>query len=159
MTRADRGIEKIAGANDLASTRALTSLDVLLGGVGGVPEDLGIKVSKSLFAPRLGAIYRLNDETVFRTGYGITYNPLPFSRSLRGFFPLTLASDFTHPIRTVGHDVSSRAFPTSWDPTSRRGTSRCRTRTSCARPWPTSRAAGYIRGTRRSSESCHMTSP
>ena len=95
MTRADRGIERIDGANDLASTRALTSLNVLLGGVGGIPEDLGIKVSKSLFAPRLGAIYRLNDNTVFRTGYGITYNPLPFSRPLRGFFPLTLASDST----------------------------------------------------------------
>ena len=95
MTRADRGIERIDGANDLASTRALTSLNVLLGGVGGIPEDLGIKVSKSLFAPRLGAIYRLNDNTVFRTGYGITYNPLPFSRPLRGFFPLTLASEFS----------------------------------------------------------------
>ncbi len=93
MTRADRGIERIEGANDLASTRALTQLNVLLGGVGGIPEDLGIKVSKSLFAPRLGAVYRINDETVFRTGYGITYNPLPFSRPLRGFFPLTLASD------------------------------------------------------------------
>jgi len=95
MTRADRGIERIAGANDLSSTRALTSLNVLLGGLGNVPKDLGIKVSKALFAPRLGAIYRLNDETVFRTGYGITYNPLPFSRPLRGFFPLTLASDFS----------------------------------------------------------------
>jgi hypothetical protein len=57
--------------------------------------DLGIKVSKALFAPRLGAVYRINDETVFRTGYGITYNPLPFSRPLRGFYPLTLAADFT----------------------------------------------------------------
>ena len=47
MTRADRGIERIDGANDLASTRALTSLNVLLGGVGGIPEDLGIKVSKT----------------------------------------------------------------------------------------------------------------
>jgi hypothetical protein len=94
MTRADRGIERIAGADDLTSTRNLQTLTVLLGGVGDVPKDLGIKVSKTLFAPRLGAIYRLNDATVFRTGYGITYNPLPFSRPLRGFFPLTLASDF-----------------------------------------------------------------
>jgi hypothetical protein len=95
MTRADRGIERIDGANDLSSTRALTQLNVLLGGVGGIPKDLGIKVSKTLFAPRLGAIYRLNDNTVIRTGYGITYNPLPFSRPLRGFYPLTLASEST----------------------------------------------------------------
>jgi outer membrane receptor protein involved in Fe transport len=94
MTRADRGIERIAGANDLATTRQLKSLDVLLGGLGGTPKNLGIKVSKTLFAPRLGAVYRLNDDTVFRTGYGITYNPLPFSRPLRGFYPLTLAADY-----------------------------------------------------------------
>ncbi len=94
MTRADRGIERIAGANDLASTRQLKSLDVLLGGLGGNPKDLGIKVSKKLFAPRLGAAYRLNENTVFRTGYGVTYNPLPFSRPLRGFYPLTLAADY-----------------------------------------------------------------
>jgi hypothetical protein len=94
MTRADRGIERVEGANDLESARSLDDLTVLLGGLGDVPEDLGIKVSKTLFAPRLGGIYRINDNNVFRAGYGITYNPLPFSRPLRGFFPLTLASQF-----------------------------------------------------------------
>jgi len=95
MRRADRGIEKVVGANDLNSTRNLDQLVVALGGVGNNPMDLGIKVSKALFAPRLGAIYRLNENNVVRTGYGITYNPLPFSRPLRGFFPLTLASEFS----------------------------------------------------------------
>jgi Carboxypeptidase regulatory-like domain/TonB dependent receptor len=108
MTRADRGIEKVAGADDLASARALAQNTaaltpdatgalrptVLLGGKGDIPEDLGISVSKTLFAPRLGAIYRLNDNTVMRAGYGITYNPLPFSRPLRGFYPLTLAATY-----------------------------------------------------------------
>jgi hypothetical protein len=124
MTRADRGIERIEGADDLTSTRQLRSLNVLLGGLGGVPTDLGIKVSKTLFAPRLGAVYRINEETVFRTGYGITYNPLPFSRPLRGFYPLTLAADFTatDPYgfattleqgipNVVGPDVSSGRIP------------------------------------------------
>ena len=27
---------------------------------------------------------------MFRAGYGITYNPLPWSRPLRGFYPLTI---------------------------------------------------------------------
>jgi hypothetical protein len=108
MTRADRGIEKVSGADDLASTRALQQNTgaltpdasgrlrptVLLGGKGDLPENLGISVSKTLFAPRLGAIYRLNDNTVVRSGYGITYNPLPFSRPLRGFYPLTLAAAY-----------------------------------------------------------------
>ena len=95
MQRADRGIERIEGANDLTSTRQLTSLNVLLGGLGGTPTNLGITVSKTLFAPRLGAVYRINDNTVFRTGYGVTYTPLPFSRPLRGFYPLTLAADYS----------------------------------------------------------------
>jgi hypothetical protein len=94
MQRADRGIERIVGANDLASTRALQSLTVALGGKGNVPKDLGIKVSSTLFAPRLGAVYRIDQNSVFRTGWGITYNPLPFSRPLRGFFPLTLAAAY-----------------------------------------------------------------
>ncbi|HEY8548526.1 MAG TPA: TonB-dependent receptor [Vicinamibacterales bacterium] len=80
MTRANRGIERLD----------FDTWEVLLGGVGNVPKDLGIKVSKTLFAPRLGAAYRLNDDTVFRVGYGITYNPLPWSRPLRGFYPLTI---------------------------------------------------------------------
>jgi hypothetical protein len=109
MTRANRGIEKVDGANDLASARALASNagaltpdgvgvlrpTVLLGGLGNNPTDLGIKVSSTLFAPRLGAVYRLNENSVFRAGYGITYNPLPFSRPLRGFYPLTLAALYT----------------------------------------------------------------
>ena len=81
MHRADRGIERLD----------YSTFNVLLGGVGGNDTNLGIKTSKTLFAPRLGVIYRLNDNTVFRTGYGITYNPLPFSRPLRGFYPLTVA--------------------------------------------------------------------
>ena len=84
MQRADRGIEQVD----------LSNLTVNLGGLGNTPKDLGIKVSKTLFAPRLGAVYRINDDTVFRSGYGITYNPLPFSRPLRGFYPLTLAADY-----------------------------------------------------------------
>ena len=84
MTRKDRGIELLD----------LQTLDVLLGGVGNTPTDLGIGASKRLFAPRLGLAWRWNDDTVFRTGYGLTYNPQPFSRPFRGFYPLTIASDF-----------------------------------------------------------------
>ena len=114
MTTADRGIEQVD----------LDTLTVRLGGVGGNPEDLGIKVSKTLFAPRLGGIYRIDDNTVFRTGYGITYNPLPFSRPLRGFYPLTISANLTthEPVRLVmtldqgvpdivGPDVSSGNIP------------------------------------------------
>jgi hypothetical protein len=80
MMRRDRGLERLD----------FDTWEVLLGGVGGVPADVGLKPSKTLFAPRLGLAYRINDDTVFRTGYGQTLNPLPWSRPLRGFYPLTI---------------------------------------------------------------------
>ena len=81
MTRENRGIELLD----------FDTFDVRLGGLGGNPTDLGIKVSKTLFAPRFGAAYRLNDRTVLRAGYGRTFTPLPWSRPMRGRFPLTIA--------------------------------------------------------------------
>ncbi|MPY88211.1 MAG: hypothetical protein GEU99_09830 [Luteitalea sp.] len=85
VTRADRGIERLD----------LETLEVVVGGLGGNPNDVGLSVSSTLFAPRLGFIYRLNEDTVFRTGYGLTYNPLPFARPLRDPYPLTIAGSFT----------------------------------------------------------------
>lgn len=83
VTRANgRGVERL----DLAT------MDVLLGGVGDVPRDVGLKTSKTDFAPRLGIAWRVNPSTVVRSGYGLTYNPLPFARPLRGFYPLTIAN-------------------------------------------------------------------
>jgi hypothetical protein len=81
MTRADgKGIERL----DLNTNR------VFLGGYGSTPRDAGISVSRGLWAPRIGIAWRMKD-TVLRTGYGLTYDPLPFSRPLRGFYPLTIA--------------------------------------------------------------------
>ena len=54
----------------------------------------GMTVSKKLFAPRVGIAYRMTDSTVIRTGYGLSYDPLPFSRPLRGFYPLTINQVF-----------------------------------------------------------------
>jgi hypothetical protein len=86
MTRADRGIERV----DLATQT------VLLGGLGGNPKNVGLSADKNNFAPRIGMIYRMNENTVFRTGYGITYNPIGWSRPLRGFYPLTIANSFVN---------------------------------------------------------------
>jgi hypothetical protein len=85
VTRANgRGVEVLD-----AST-----MNVLLGGVGNVPQDVGLKTSKTDFAPRLGAAWRINQRTVARAGYGLTYDPLPFARPLRGFYPLTIANTY-----------------------------------------------------------------
>ena len=84
MTRKDRGIERWDPATNL----------VYLGGVGNVPMNVGITTSKKMFAPRIGFAYRLNDKTVVRSGYGITYDPLPFSRPLRGLYPASVGATF-----------------------------------------------------------------
>jgi outer membrane receptor protein involved in Fe transport len=115
MTRAaGKGLEVLNPATNL----------VTLGGRGNIPRDNGITVSKKLFAPRVGLAYRLTDTTVLRTGYGLSYNPLPFSRPLRGFYPLTInqvqnqANSFA-PVGTlaggippvIGPDLSSGTVP------------------------------------------------
>jgi hypothetical protein len=84
MHRADRGLERVD----------LQTLEVLLGDRGGNPRNVGLSAAKDNFAPRVGAIYRLDDNTVFRTGYGVTYNPIPWGRPLRGFYPATIAASF-----------------------------------------------------------------
>jgi hypothetical protein len=84
VTRDSRGVERLD----------VETMDVLLGGVGGVPRDVGLKTGKTDFAPRLGVAWRVNDLTVLRSGYGLTYNPLPFARPLRGAYPLTIHNTY-----------------------------------------------------------------
>jgi hypothetical protein len=71
--------------------------NVLLGGLGGNPDHLGVTTSKKLFAPRVGFAYQIQDKTVVRAGFGITVDPLPLARPLRGFYPLTVGSNFAGP--------------------------------------------------------------
>lgn len=81
MTRCcGKGLERYDPATNL----------LYLGGRGNVPEADGFTVSKKLFAPRFGFAYRLGENTVIRSGYGISYDPIPYSRPLRGFYPLTI---------------------------------------------------------------------
>ena len=84
ITRADRGIEYYDN----------TTNQVLLGGRGGNPEDLGIKVKHPHFLPRIGFSYRAGEDNVIRGGYGMTVSPIPLSRPLRGFYPQTIALTF-----------------------------------------------------------------
>jgi hypothetical protein len=84
INRGDRGIERWDPYEN----------KVYLGGVGDVPRNVGIQVSKSLFAPRVGFAYRATENWVVRSGYGITYDPMPFSRPLRGPYPNTLVGSW-----------------------------------------------------------------
>lgn len=82
MRRADRQIELLD----------LTTLDVLIGGVAGNPKNMGLVAPKDTFVPRAGAVYRLNDKTVVRTGYGLTINPLGLGAQA------SLGGDFSYPL-------------------------------------------------------------
>ena len=96
--RADRGIE-LLDLNSPVQLDPVTkqpngNMRVLIGGRGNNPSSLGVESSKKMFAPRLGFAYRMGDNMVVRGGYGLTYDPMPFGRPLRGFFPLTIAQTF-----------------------------------------------------------------
>jgi len=92
INRGDRGIERWDPATNI----------VYFGGLGDTPRNVGITVSKKLFAPRVGFAYRIGDRMVFRSGYGITYDPLPFGRPLRGLYPATLTGNWTAPVANYG---------------------------------------------------------
>ena len=64
-----------------------------IGGVGSVPLDMGVKVSKTMFSPRIGLAYRATESLVLRAGYGITYDPYPITRALRTNYPMFLETD------------------------------------------------------------------
>ncbi|MGH9161976.1 MAG: TonB-dependent receptor, partial [Vicinamibacteraceae bacterium] len=91
MRRANRQIEMLD----------LNTLDVLIGGVGGNPENMGLVAPKDAFAPRIGVVYRLNDKTVVRSGYGLTYDAQGMSGELAFYgyqsYPLVLNSDHRTP--------------------------------------------------------------
>lgn len=77
-TRADRGLERY---NPLDNR-------MYIGGIGDVPEDLGVKASSKLFAPRFGFAYRATENLVVRGGYGISWDPYSLARALRTNHPV-----------------------------------------------------------------------
>jgi hypothetical protein len=94
MHRADRQIEMLDRQ----------TLDVLIGGVGGNPNNMGLVAPKDGFTPRIGAVYRLNDKTVLRSGYGATLEARGMSaqEAFRGDFsyPLVLNASYPPPAGT-----------------------------------------------------------
>jgi hypothetical protein len=79
-TRATRGLERYN----------VDTNQMMIGGVGSVPKDLGVKVSKTMFAPRLGVTFRPTQGMVLRAGFGITNDPYSLARPLRTNHPAVL---------------------------------------------------------------------
>jgi Carboxypeptidase regulatory-like domain/TonB dependent receptor len=79
-TRADRGLERYDPVIN----------KMLIGGIVQVPKNLGVEISKTQFAPRVGLAYRLTEDFVMRAGYGITNDPYPLSRPMRTNHPILI---------------------------------------------------------------------
>ncbi len=110
MTRADgRGVDRL----DLTNPDPARRLDVLIAGRGSNPQTSGMKASFDNFAPRVGAIYRLNDKTVMRAGYGLTFNATPWARAVRGDndYPVTIASSYFNANQFNAYGPLSQGIP------------------------------------------------
>ncbi len=77
-TRVDRGIERF----DLKTNT------YLICGVGPTPKDCGIKVSKALFAPRIGIAYRPSESMVVRLGYSLSPEQINMARDGIASYPV-----------------------------------------------------------------------
>jgi hypothetical protein len=74
---------------------------LVVSGIGGNPDDLGIATHYKYFAPRLGLAYRLRDSTVFRAGFGISYTPFP-DNSYAYNFPVRANNAFNPAVASFG---------------------------------------------------------
>jgi hypothetical protein len=77
---------------------------LVVSGVGGNPDDLGIATHYKYFAPRLGLAYRLKESTVLRAGFGISYTPFP-DNSYAYNFPVRSNNAFNPAVASFGPTV------------------------------------------------------
>ncbi|HZT32448.1 MAG TPA: TonB-dependent receptor [Bryobacteraceae bacterium] len=59
-----------------------------------VPSGCNIKMSKRMFAPRVGIAYRVSSSFVIRAGYGITNDPYSLDRPLKYNYPTLLIQTY-----------------------------------------------------------------
>lgn len=86
-TRKDGGIERYEPETN----------KMLICGIGSVPMDCGVKLSKKMFAPRFGFAYRATNTFVIRAGYGITNDPFMATELLRANYPVLIPLNLEGP--------------------------------------------------------------
>jgi len=77
-TRTNRGLERYDP----------TTNKVLICGIGSVPGNCGVEISKTRFSPRLGIAWRPTNTLVVRTGFGITNDPYEGLELMRNNYPV-----------------------------------------------------------------------
>jgi len=60
---------------------------LVVGGVGGNPNNGGLQNHLNYLAPRLGLAYRLTEKTVIRTGIGVSYTPFEDNTYINNNYP------------------------------------------------------------------------
>jgi hypothetical protein len=60
---------------------------LVVGGVGGNPNNGGLTNHLNYLAPRLGLAYRLTEKTVIRTGVGVSYTPFEDNTYITNNYP------------------------------------------------------------------------
>lgn len=86
-TRQNRGVERYN----------FDTNQMLVCGVGDIPKNCGTKVGNLYFSPRVGIAYRANERTVFRSGFGINWDPWNLARPLRTNYPVLAAGALIPP--------------------------------------------------------------
>jgi len=69
-------------SNFIPSTNSL-----VIGGVGGNPNNGGLVNHLNYLAPRFGVAYRLTEKTVIRTGFGVSYTPFEDNTYINNNYP------------------------------------------------------------------------
>jgi hypothetical protein len=64
-----------------------SSNTLVVGGVGGNPNNGGLVDHLNYLAPRLGVAYRLTEKTVIRTGIGVSYTPFEDNTYINNNYP------------------------------------------------------------------------
>jgi hypothetical protein len=86
-TRDHRGMERYD----------ITRNQVLIGGIGSVPTDMGVSVSHRQFSPRAGIAWRPTPKWVIRAGYGINTDPYSLARPFRTNYPVLVDQNYVAP--------------------------------------------------------------
>jgi hypothetical protein len=110
--RADRGVEYYNPATDVYN----------ICGEGPIPENCGISVQKTLFAPRAGVAYRATPNTVIRAGYSLTPEQINMYRDGLYNYPLTLSQSLPALNTYTAATSLAQGFPALQEPDISTGT-------------------------------------
>lgn len=89
-----------------------TTGDYYVCGLGNVTHNCGVTIQHYLFAPRLGATYRLTDKTVLRAGFSLQPEQVNMLRDGLYNYPVNIAQAFSGGNSYTSPGLLEQGFPT-----------------------------------------------